>query len=69
MPSGVCWGSLRLIFFTFYFWDPHLVAFDVTPRKTNIAPENGWLEYYFPLGNPIFRCYVTFREGILYRLF
>ncbi len=31
---------------------------------TNIAPENGWLEYYssFLLGLPIFSCYVRFRE-------
>ena len=28
-----------------------------TPPETNIAPENGWLEYYFPFGAwPIFRC-------------
>ena len=36
----------------------------VTPPETNIAPENGWLEYdRFLLGRPIFRCYVSFREG------
>ena len=34
-----------------------------TPPETNIAPENGWLEYYFPMGRPIFRGYVSFREG------
>ena len=34
-----------------------------TLPETNIAPENGWLEYYFPfLGWHIFRCYVSFRE-------
>ena len=28
----------------------------VTLPKTNIAPTNGWLEYYFPIGfRPIFR--------------
>ncbi len=32
--------------------------------ETNIAPKSGWLEYYtFLLGRPIFRCYVSFREG------
>ena len=34
--------------------------------ETNIAPENGWLEYYFPFGaRPIFRgkLAVSFREG------
>ena len=38
----------------------------VTLPETNIAPEKGWLEYYFPIGfRPIFRCVlVSFREGI-----
>ena len=37
----------------------------VTLPETNMAPENGWLEYFFVsrLGSPIFRCYVSFREG------
>ncbi len=35
-----------------------------TLPETNIAPTNGWLEYYFPIGFlPIFRGYVSFREG------
>ena len=36
-----------------------------TLPKTNIAPTNGWLEYYFPIGfRPIFRGdLVSFREG------
>ena len=37
-----------------------------TLPETNIAPENGWLEYYFPIGfRPIFRgkLAVSFREG------
>ena len=25
-----------------------------TLPETNIAPENGWLEYYFPIGEAIF---------------
>ena len=33
-------------------------------KLTAEAPKNGWLEYYFPIGfRPIFRCYVSFREG------
>ena len=38
----------------------------ITLPKTNMfAPENGWLEYdRFLLGWPIFRDYVSFREGI-----
>ena len=37
-----------------------------TLPETKIAPENGWLEDDpFLLGWPIFRCYVSFREGIL----
>ena len=38
----------------------------VTLPETNIEPENGWLEYYFPVGSlPIFRgkLAVSFREG------
>ena len=35
-----------------------------TLPETNIASENGWLEYYFPIGaRPIFMRYVGFREG------
>ena len=37
----------------------------VTLPETKVAPENGWLEYYFPIGEAyIFRGYVSFREGI-----
>ena len=37
----------------------------ITLPETNIfAPKNWWLEYYFPIGfRPIFRGYVSFREG------
>ena len=43
----------------------------ITLPETNIAPKNGWLEYYFPigwnttflLGWPIFKGYVSFRGG------
>ena len=40
-------------------------SLNITLPETNIAPENGWLEYYrFLLGRPIFRCEnVSFREG------
>ena len=27
----------------------------LTPPKFNIAPENGWLEYYFPIGKVTFQ--------------
>ena len=39
----------------------------ITLPETNIfAPKNGWLEYKpFLLGRPIFRGYVSFREGKL----
>ena len=44
-----------------------------TLPKTNIAPENGWLEcigmLVSLLGWPIFRCYVSFREGIFLTFF
>ena len=34
-----------------------------TLPETNIAPKNGWLEYYFPIGEVYFQGYVSFREG------
>ena len=35
-----------------------------TLPETNIAPENGWLEYYFPFGMAYFQVRtVSFREG------
>ena len=34
-----------------------------TFAKTNRAPEQWWLGDHFPLGNLIFMCYVSFREG------
>ena len=34
-----------------------------TLPETNIAPESGWLEYYFPIGEAYFQGYVSFREG------
>ena len=35
-----------------------------TLPETNIAPENGWLEYYFPIGEAYFQGRtVSFREG------
>ena len=40
------------------------VWFGCTLPETNIATENGWLEYDpFLLGWPISRDYVSFREG------
>ena len=40
-----------------------------TLPKTNIAPKNGWLEYYFPIGDAYFQGRtVSFREGMLWLL-
>jgi len=36
----------------------------ITPPKFNIAPENGWLEYYFPFGMVTFQGYVKLQVGI-----
>ena len=37
-----------------------------TPEKSNIAPENGWLEDHFPSGKAYFQVRtVSFREGKL----
>ena len=36
----------------------------LTLPETNIAPKNGWLEYYFPIGEAYFQGQtVSFREG------
>ena len=35
----------------------------ITLPESNIAHEIGWFEDDFLLGMPIFRCYVSFREG------
>ncbi len=31
-----------------------MITYDTLP-ETNIAPENGWLEYYFPIGEAYFQ--------------
>ena len=37
-----------------------------TLPETNMTPENGWLEYYFPIGEAYFQGQaVSFREGTL----
>ena len=45
-----------------------VIRSDLLPslKLTAKAPENGWLEYKpFLLGRPIFRGYVSFREGMM----
>ena len=32
-----------------------LIGFSITLPKTNIDPTNGWLEYYFPIGEAYFQ--------------
>ena len=29
-------------------------VYPITLPETNIAPKNGWLEYYFPIGDALF---------------
>ena len=55
----------NLFFSKRYLPDLHSNFLTTTLPETSIAPENGWLEYVlgFLLGWPIFRCYVSFREG------
>ena len=41
-----------------------LMDFKISLPETNIAPKNGWLEYYFPIGEAYFQGQtVSFREG------
>ena len=52
--------SVVLCWFVIIFNVNHLPSLKLTAK----APKNGWLEYYFPIGfQPIFRGYVSFREG------
>ena len=47
-------------------WGKVLLHVPVTLPETNITPENGWLEYYFPIGKAYFQGRtVSFREGKL----
>ena len=44
-----------------------IFSFLGTLPKTNIAPENGWLEDYFPFGMAYFQGRtVSFKEGNVY---
>ena len=46
----------------------YIYYIDTLP-ETNISPENGWLEYYFPFGMAYFQGRtVSFREGIPWEL-
>ena len=43
--------------------DEEKILADTLP-EINIAPKNGWLEYYFPIGEAYFQVRtVSFREG------
>ena len=43
----------------------HVNFLGSTLPETNIAPKNGWLEYYFPIGEAYFQGRtVSFREGM-----
>ena len=48
-----------------HIWNyPGCNAVKDTLPETNIAPKNGWLEYYFPIGEAYFQGRtVSFREG------
>ena len=42
------------------------LAYTLPETNSEVTLENGWLEYKpFLLGRPIFRGYVSFREGII----
>ncbi len=34
---------------------PQHASMSCTLPETNVAPENGWLEYYFPIGEAYFQ--------------
>ena len=41
----------------------HVILPEGTLPETNIAPKNGWLEYYFPIGEAYFQV-LFFRESL-----
>ena len=54
--------SKKFFFFSEMRWSSefskgdHFLILAYTLPETNIAPRNGWLEYYFPIGfRPFFR--------------
>ena len=50
-----------------FFGGSNIKRLNITLPETNIAPENGWLgDDPFLLGRPIFRGYVSFREGTVF---
>ena len=48
--GGICWYGMAMVKFQVledFCWV-------VTLPETNIAPKNGWMEYYFPIGEAYF---------------
>ena len=57
-----CWEELIVGHIGVYQFTVYIYTY--TLPKTNIAPENGWLEDYFPFGMSYFQVRtVSFREG------
>ena len=60
--NGFCWDDVdqngtklwRVTFVKLVFFGD-LIQLMVTLPETNIAPTNGWLEYYFPIGEAYFQ--------------
>ena len=60
-PSREPWEDSAKLLFVFFFSVPihgkktGKTEMGITLPKTNIAPTNGWLEYYFPIGEAYFQ--------------
>ena len=62
----VLWLKSCMVAISIYRVEDHKICLRFTLPETNIAPKNGWLEYYFPIGKAYFQWQtISFREGII----
>ena len=55
-----CWNTTEAASQKDIISEKHMIKIPLQQRngtlpETNIAPENGWLEYYFPIGEAYFQ--------------
>ena len=52
LPTNLSWAHKNQLQLDF---DLQKSLKNITLPETNIAPKNGWLEYYFPIGEAYFQ--------------
>ena len=55
--------TLDSTFSTHQIYAPNWIQMVFTLPETNIAPKNGWLEYYFPIGKAYFQVRLLLVSG------